>query len=131
MAGLDTSAPYSDVIDSLAGGQTILVDALDEADGPVERTGIAEDLVELSALPSMRVVVATRSVSVADAGGPDALLSSLLVTSSASPAVVNLDDDRYFHPADLRQFALALLCQDGAPHPGPAEAAWMGYRADP
>ena len=52
------------------------------------------------------------------------------ITSADSPALVDLDTDRYFEPDGLRQFAAAVLTQHQARHPNPADAAWTIYRAD-
>ena len=45
--------------------------------------------------------------------------------------LIDLDSDTYFDLDGLRQFAAALLAQDGMDHPGPPGAAWTQYRARP
>jgi len=42
--------------------------------------------------------------------------------------VVDLDSDTYFDPEGLRQFAAALLAQEGMDNPAPPGAAWSKYR---
>ena len=100
---------------------------------PAARTGrqIAETLVELAAVPRVRVAVATRPLAAGNRYQFGGLLPALGITSADSPALVDLDTDRYFEPDGLRQFAAAVLTQHQARHPNPAGAAWTAYRADP
>lgn len=109
----------------------IAVDALDEATSAPDRRQIAETLTELAALPWVRVAVATRPLASGDRYASDGPLAALGVTAANSPALVDLDTDQYFDPTGLRQFAVAVLTQHDASHPGPPGAAWAGYRADP
>jgi WD40 repeat protein len=109
---------------------TIMVDALDEAASSEERRGMARTLSELASLPSFRVVVATRPMAAGDRFAAGGLLQRLGVTSATAAALVDLDAERYDDPAALHDFAAALLCQDGAPMPGPVGCAWALYRAD-
>lgn len=108
----------------------IAVDALDEAASGPDRRQIAETLGELAAVPRARIAVATRPLAAGRRyhGG---LLPAFGITSANSPALVDLDTNRYFEPDGLRLFAVALLTQHQAKHPGPAGAAWVAYRADP
>ncbi len=108
----------------------IAVDALDEAASSPDRRQIAETLLELAAVPGFRVAVATRPLAAGNRYHFGGLLPALGVTSSESPALVDLDTDRYFEPGGLRQFAAAVLTQHKARHPNPAGAAWTSYRAD-
>src|SRR6185437_8988575 len=66
------------------------------------------------------------------AGDPFAsggLQLSLGVTARDDHNLVDLDSDTYFDLEGLREFAAALLAQDGMDHPGPPGAAWNQYRA--
>ena len=109
----------------------VAVDALDEAASGPDRREIAETLTELAAVPRVRVAVATRPLAAGHRYHAGGLLPALGVSSADSPALVDLDTDRYFEAGGLRQFAAAVLTQHQARHPGPAGAAWMAYRADP
>ena len=62
---------------------------------------------------------------------PGGLLPFLGVTTCQDHNLVDLDSDAYFDLDGLRRFAAALLGQDGMDHPGPADAAWTQYRAQP
>jgi WD40 repeat protein len=108
----------------------VLVDALDEAASEGDRGQIADLLTELALLPGLRVAVATRALSSGGRFAPDGLLYALGVTSGQGAHLVDLDADRYFDPEALEQFASALLAQDGAERPGPADGAWRRYRED-
>jgi V8-like Glu-specific endopeptidase len=108
----------------------IVVDALDEAASGPERWQIAETLAELAAVPQVRMVVATRPLTAGNRFGFGELLPALGITSATSSALVDLDTDRYFERSGLHQFAAAVLTQDQAPHPHPADAAWAANRAD-
>jgi TIR domain/Domain of unknown function (DUF4062)/WD domain, G-beta repeat len=109
----------------------VVVDALDEAANDQDRRLLAKALTELAGLPNARVVVATRPLAVDYWFAPDSLLYLLGVRSATAANLVDLDSDEYFDPAGLRAFAAALLCQHGATNPGPPDAAWAGYRANP
>ena len=50
------------------------------------------------------------------------------MTDSHALNLVHLDDDAYFDVHGLREFAAALLTQDGTDHPGPPGTAWTQYR---
>ena len=108
----------------------IAVDALDEAASSPDRKQLAETLVELAAVPRVRVAVATRPLAAGNRYQFGGLLPALGIASADSPALVDLDTDRYFEPDGLRQFAAAVLTQHQARHPNPADAAWAAYRAD-
>ena len=60
---------------------------------------------------------------------PGGLLAALGVTTSDDHNLIDLDSDTYFDLGGLREFAAALLAQDGMDHPGPPGAAWTQYRA--
>ncbi len=109
----------------------IAVDALDEAVSGPDRREIAEMLAELAAVPQVRVVVATRPLAAGYRYYSGGLLPALGITSAQSPVLVDLDTDRYFESAGLREFAAAVLTQHQTRHPGPVGAAWAAYRADP
>ena len=129
----DTREALLDELEDTPTGQLVMivVDALDEAASGPDRRQIAETLLELAALPRFQVAVATRPLAAGNRHLPGELLPALGVTSAQSPALVDLDTDRYFEPAGLRQFAAAVLTQHQARHPNPAGAAWTTYRADP
>ena len=80
-------------------------------------------------LPGLRVAVATRTTAVGNPFAPGGLLPSLGVTARDDHNLIDLDSDTYFDPGGLRQFAAALLAQDGMDHPGPPCTAWTQYRA--
>ena len=60
---------------------------------------------------------------------PGGLLPALGVTARDDHNLIDLDSDTYFDLDGLRQFAAALLAQDGMDQPGPPGAAWTQYRA--
>ena len=107
------------------------MDALDEAASDRDRRQIAEALAELAVLPGLRVAVATRPLAAGNPYAPGGLLPALGVTARDDPNLVDLDSDTYFDLDGLRQFAAALLAQDGMDHPGPPGAAWTQYRDQP
>ena len=112
----------------------VMVDALDEVATTADRRQIVELLMDLAALPGMRVAVATRPLAVGLDDryryGPDALLPALGVTSADSASLVDLDTDQYFSPAGVRDYAAALLTQLGADPGNPPGGGWSRYRAD-
>jgi hypothetical protein len=75
-------------------------------------------------------VVATRSLAASNRFAPGSLLHTLGVRTATAANLVDLDDDHYFDPDGLREFAAALLRQDGATTPTPPDGAWRIYRAD-
>src|SRR5262249_17241562 len=79
----------------------------------------------------LRVAVATRPMAVGNPFAPDGLLTILGVTGRDDHSLIDLDNDTYFDLEGLRQFAAALLAQDGMDRPGPPGAAWTQYRAQP
>jgi len=109
----------------------ILVDALDEAVNAQQRALIATALSELSRLPWISVVVATRPLATGNRYLPGSLLYGLGVTSATSKSLVDLDVDPYWDRQALREFSAAVLVQQEARRPGPAGCAWESYRADP
>jgi TPR repeat protein len=109
----------------------IVVDALDEAASTQDWQQMAETLADLAAAPRMRVAVATRRLAAGDWYAPGGVLPALGIASQNSPVLIDLDADRYFEFDGLRQFAAALLAQDGAHHPMPADGSWTRYRSDP
>ena len=134
LTGIDTPASADELVTSLADlpGQPpvrVVVDALDEAASDHDRRQIAEALAELAVLPWLRVAVATRTMAVGSPFAPGGLLPSLGVTTGDDHSLVDLDRDLYFDLEGLRQFAAALLAQDGMDRPGPPGAAWTQYRA--
>ena len=134
LTGIDTPGSADELVTSLADlpGQPpvpVVLDALDEAASDRDRRQIAEALAELAVLPGLRVAVATRTLAVGDPFAPGGLLPSLGVTARDDHNLVDLDSDTYFDLEGLRQFAAALLAQDGMDHPGPPGAAWSQYRA--
>ncbi len=116
-----------------SGWWRIVVDALDETATSTDRNHLVQALAELAALPSFRVVVATRALS-PDPTNPTAsmepLLARLGVTGLSTANLIDLDTDRYFEPSGLLEFASASLRQDGALEPGPPGRAWQTYRTD-
>ena len=136
LAGVDIPATADDLVAGLAAlpiqeAIPVAVDALDEAASDQDRWQIAEALAELAVLPGLRVVVATRPMTVQNPYAPGGLLPALGVTARDARNLVDLDSDAYFDSDGLRQFAAALLAQDGTDHPGPPGAAWTQYRDRP
>jgi WD40 repeat protein len=109
----------------------LVVDALDETATGHDRNQIGQAVAELAAL-GWRVVVATRALSPDPVGrfGPGATLPMLGVQDATAENLVDLDTDRFFEPGGLREFAAALLRQDGAVAPGPPDGSWQQYRLD-
>ena len=134
LTGIDTPASADELVTSLADlpGQSpvpVVLDALDEAASDRDRRQITEALAELAVLPWLRVAVATRTMAVGNPFAPGGLLPALGVTTRDDHNLIDLDSDTYFDLEGLRQFAAALLAQDGMDHPGPPGAAWTQYRA--
>ena len=71
----------------------------------------------LAMLPGLRVAVATRTTAVGNPFAPGGLLPSLGVTARDDHNLIDLDSDTYFAPRRPRQFAAALLAQDGMTPP--------------
>ena len=134
LTGIDTPASADELVTSLADlpGQPpvpVVLDALDEAASDRDRRQITEALAELAVLPGLRVAVATRPLAAGNPFAPGGLLPALGVTARDDHNLIDLDSDTYFDLDGLRQFAAALLAQDGMDHPGPPGAAWTQYRA--
>ena len=107
----------------------MVLDALDEGASDRDRRQITKVLAELAVLPWLRVAVATRMMAVDSPFAPGGLLPALGVATRDDHNLIDLDSDTYFDLGGLRQFAAALLAQDGMDHPGPPGAAWTQYRA--
>ena len=134
LTGADTSASADELVTALADppGQPptrMVLDALDEAASDRDRRQITEALAELAVLPGLRVAVATRTLAAGSPFAQGGLLSSLGVAARDDHNLIDLDTDAYFDLEGLRQFAAALLAQDGMDRPGPPGAAWIQYRA--
>ena len=134
LTGVDTPASVDELVTSLAEltGQPptrVVLDALDEAASDRDRRQITEALAELAVLPWLRVAVAARTMAAGNPFAPGGLLPSLGVATPDDHNVIDLDSDTYFDLEGLRQFAAALLAQDGMDHPGPPGAVWAQYRA--
>ena len=134
LTGIGTPASADELVTSLADlpGQppiAVVLDALDEAASDRDRRQITETLAELAVLPGLRVAVATRTLAVGNPLAPGGLLPALGVATRDDHNLIDLDSDAYFDLDGLRQFAAALLAQDGMDHPGPPGAAWTQYRA--
>ena len=134
LTGIDTPASADELVTSLADlpGQPpvpVVLDALDEAASDRDRRQITEALAELAVLPWLRVAVATRTLAAGNPFAPGGLLPALGVAARDDHNLIDLDSDTYFDLEGLRQFAAALLAQDGMDHPGPPGAAWTQYRA--
>ena len=134
LTGIDTPASADELVTSLADlpGQPpvpLALDALDEAASDRDRRQITEALAELAVLPWLRVAVATRTLAVGNPYAWGGLLPALGVTTRDDHNLIDLDSDTYFELDSLRQFAAALLAQDGMDRPGPRGAAWAQYRA--
>ena len=134
LTGMDTPASADELVTSLADlpGQPpvpVVLDALDEAASDRDRRQITEALAELAVLPGLRVAVATRTLAAGNPFAPGGLLPALGVATRDDHNLIDLDSDTYFDLEGLRQFAAALLAQDGMDHPGPPGAAWTQYRA--
>ena len=135
LTGVDTSASADELVTSLADlpGQSsvpVVLDALDEAASDHDRRQIAETLAELAVLPWLRVAVATRPLAAGNPFAPGGLLPALGVFTRDDHKLIDLDNDTYFSPEDVRDFAAAVLMQQGADRPGPRGGAWETYRAD-
>ena len=136
LTAIDTPASADELVTTLAGlpGQApvpVVADALDEAASDRDRRQITEALAELAVLPWLRVAVATRTMAAGSPFAPGGLLAALGVTARDDRNLIDLDSDTYFDLGGLRQFAAALLAQDGMDYPGPPGAAWTQYRAQP
>ena len=136
LTGVDVPASADELVASLADlpGQfpvSVVLDALDEAASDHDRRQITEALAELAVLPGLRVTVATRTLAAGDPFAPGGLLPALGVAAYDDHNLIDLDSDTYFDLEGLRQFAAALLAQDGMDRPGPPGAAWIQYRAQP
>ena len=136
LTGIDTPTSPEEVVTGFADlpGQApvpVVLDALDEAASDLDRRQITEALAELAVLPWLRVAVATRTLAAGNRFAPDGLLPALGVATCDGHNFIDLDTDTYFDLDGLRQFAAALLAQDGMDHPGPRGAAWMQYRTRP
>jgi hypothetical protein len=136
LTGVDTPASIGELVTSLADlpGQPatpVVVDALDEAASHLDRRQTTEALAELAALRGLRVAVATLPLAAGNPYAPGGLLPMLGVTSRDDGSLVDLDSDTYIDLDGLRQFAAALLAQEGMDSPGPPGAAWTQYRARP
>ena len=136
LTGIDTPASTDDLVTGLADlpGQSpvpLVVDALDEAASDRDRRQITEALAELAVLPGLRIAVATRTMAVGNPFAAGGLLPALGVATLDDHNVIDLDSDSYFDIEGLRQFAAALLAQDGMNHPSPPGAAWTQYRDRP
>ena len=134
LTGIDTPASADELVTSLADlpGQPpipVVLDALDEAASDRDRRQITEALAEMAVLPGLRVAVATRTLAVGSPFAPGGLLSALGVATRDNHNFIDLDSDTYFDLEGLRQFAAALLAQDGMDRPGPPGTAWTQYRA--
>ena len=134
LTGIDTPASVEELVTSLADlpGQSptrVVLDALDEAASDRDRRQLTEALAELAVLPGLRVAVATRTMAAGDPFALGGLLPALGVTARDDRNLIDLDYDAYFDLEGLRQFAAALLTQDGMDRPGPPGAAWTQYPA--
>ena len=129
---MDTPTSVDELVTSLVGlpGQPatpVVLDALDEAASPLDRRQITEALAELAGLRGLRVAVATRPLAAGNPYAPGGLLPMLGITGRGDSSLVDLDSDIYFDLDGLRQFAAALLAQEGMDSPGPPGAAWTKY----
>ena len=134
LTGIDTPASADELVTSLADlpGQSpvpVVLDGLDEAASDRDRRQITDMLAELAVLPGLRVAVATRPLAAGSPFAPGGLLPALSVNAPDARNFIDLDSDTYFDIEGLRQFAAALLAQDGMDHPGPPGTAWTRYRA--
>src|SRR6185312_12526513 len=126
LAGLTGEAEEIAIVDEIRamGAHSVVpvvVDALDEAETPYERSQIAGLIRELAEMPGLRLVVATRPQTTGDRFAPPSLLRSLGVTSANSDNLLDLDIDCYFKPAELADFTAMLLARN-AGSPGVGEA---------
>ena len=136
LTGTDTPASAGELVTALADLPAqppvrVVLDALDEAASDHDRRQITGALAELAVLPGLRVAVATRPLAAGNRYAPGGLLVALGITTRDDHNLVDLDSDTYLDLDGLRQFAAALLAQDGMDRPGPPGAAWTHYRARP
>lgn len=134
LIGADAPTSADDLVPSLIGlprqpPLRVVVDALDEAVSDRDQRQIAAALAELAVLPGLRIAVATRPLAASNLYAAGGLLAVLGVTTRDDHNLIDLDTDAYFDRDGLRQFAAALLAQDGMDYPGPPGAAWKQYRA--
>ena len=134
LTGVDTPTSADELVTSLAdlSGEPptrVVLDALDEAASDRDRRQITEALAELAVLPGLRVAVATRILAAGNPLVQGGLLPALGIATGDDDNLIDLDSDTYFDLESLRQFAAALLAQDGMDRPGPSGAAWTQYRA--
>ncbi|WP_280450360.1 trypsin-like peptidase domain-containing protein [Nocardia cyriacigeorgica] len=113
----------------------VVVDALDEMRTTQDRNESARLLCELSAIPGFRVVVSTRALAAgrqteADAWRRSDLIFRLLAGVADEGAVLDLDSDEHFAPADLTGLVARILAGEGKVHSTTTPAAWQSYRAD-
>ncbi|WP_405219700.1 WD40 repeat domain-containing protein [Agrococcus sp. Ld7] len=104
----------------------LFVDALDEAPTAEEALQVCDDILELAALPKIRVVVGTRR----EIGTHQSITERLGVDDRAH-LVVDLDDGTYRDDSAVQGFAHSALLQEDSDLPGPAGAAWITYRLEP
>ena len=138
LTGVDRCGSAGGLIKALrdhrVGPWLVAMDALDEVATTADRRQIVELLMNLAALPGLRVAVATRPLAAGRDDryryGPDALLPTLGITSAGSASLVDLDTDPYFDPAGVRDYAALLLMQVGADPGIPPGGGWNRYRAD-
>ena len=133
LTGIDTPTSADELVTGLADLRgpspvPVVLDALDEAASDRDRRQITEVLAELAVLPWLRVSVATRTMAASNPFAPGGLLPSLGVATRDDHNLIDLDRDTYFDLDGLRQFAAALLAQDGMDRPSPPGAAWTQYR---
>jgi len=133
--GLDAAGSWRDLAQELVrltppSVLVVVVDALDEAVGS-DIAELRQVLRDVARLDWVRVVVATRPLARGDPYRPGGHLHALGVArGAASRNLVDLDDDRFHAPGELRGYAADQLAQEGVAHPGPPGAAWETYRRD-
>jgi len=116
------------ISERLAGRLLVLVDALDEASTPSDRHDLVNTLRGLAGLPGVRVVVATRSLSV-DTFDSDGLVYRLGVMNAGSGNLVDLDREPYRDTQAVKQHAFAILTHEGIEQIRVATAAGKWYSA--
>ncbi|WP_280471550.1 trypsin-like peptidase domain-containing protein [Nocardia cyriacigeorgica] len=113
----------------------VVVDALDEMRTAQDRNESARLLCELSAIPGFRVVVSTRALATGrqtevDTWRRSDLIFRLMPGVADEEAVLDLDSDEHFTPADMTDLVARILAGEGKVHSTTTAAAWQTYRAD-
>jgi WD40 repeat protein len=124
-----TGSSWQDVVARLASSGSeplaVVVDALDEAASKSDLSELRLCIRELSRVPAISVVVATRRLGPGSDPVPGSLLHGLGITSRQDARLVDLDDDHFFDIGDLVAYSEAQLRRQGE-----AGRAWEAFERD-